>query len=501
MSERGQWGSRMGFILAAIGSAIGLGNIWRFPYVAASNGGGAFLIPYLFALLTAGIPILILEFSLGHKAKTTAPGIFGKINSKFEALGWFQTIINFGIVTYYVAIVGWAMNYAIFAITSQWGTETKDFFFSQFLAVSDGPFDIGGFNLKALIPLILVWVLNYAILMGGVKKGIEKANKILMPMLIICIVVIAIRGVTLKGAMNGLDYFFKPDFSKLTDPTVWISAYGQIFYSLSICFGIMMAYSSYLPKKTDIVNNAFITGLGNCSFSLLSGIAVFSVLGYMAANQGVAVEEVAGGGMGLAFIVFPQAINALPGFNGIFGAIFFLCLIFAGLSSSMSILETFVSGTADKFNASRKKVLTITSIIGFCVSLIFATGAGVYILDIVDHFINTYAIALAGLLEVILLAWFFNLEGARKYANNLSDFGVGRWWNFTLKFVTPILLGIMFIYNTFIDITKGYEGYPTNALLIIGGGLVLLMIIVAFVLASIKGSDDYKTMLSKGVDM
>lgn len=502
MSEnRGQWGSRMGFIMAAIGSAIGLGNIWRFPYVAASNGGGAFLIPYLFALLTAGIPILILEFSLGHKVKASTPGVFGRVKSKLEALGWFQTLISFGIMVYYVAIIGWSMNYFVYAFTTKWGTETKAFFFNNFLKVSDGPFLLGGVNTTTLVTLVIAWSLNYIILRGGVKAGIEKANKIFMPLLIICLITVTVRGVTLEGAAQGLDYFFKPDFSKLTDVKVWIAAYGQIFYSLSICFGIMITYASYLPKKTDIVNNAFMTGLGNCSFSIMSGVAVFSVLGYMATQQGVNVADLNVSGIGLAFIVFPQAINALPGFNGLFGAVFFLCLIFAGLSSSMSIMEVVVSSTADKFNVSRNKVLTLATVAGFAISLVYVTGAGIYILDIVDHFINTYCIAIAGLIELVALKLLLNLEKTRQYANKLSDFSVGKWWNTTLGVLTPVLLSIMFVTNAYHDFVNGYEGYTVKALLVIGAGTVALIAGAAFVVSSLNGSKEFEERLSKGVDM
>ncbi len=500
-NKRGQWGSRLGFVIAAIGSAIGLGNIWRFPYVAASNGGGAFLIPYLFALLTAGIPILILEFAVAHKIKASAPGVFGRTNGKMELLGWFQTAISFGIVIYYTAIIGWTFNYLGYAVNGAWGIDTKDFFFSQFLKLSSGPFEFGGINTGMLITLAAVWLINYLVLMGGVKAGIEKANKIFMPLLIACLVIVSIRGLTLEGSMLGLDYFFKPQFGKLTDPTVWIAAYGQIFYSLSICFGIMITYASYLPEKTDLVNNAFLTGLGNCSFSLLAGVTVFSVLGYMASSQGVGVEEVAAGGIGLAFIVFPTAINALPGMNGLIGALFFLCLIFAGLSSSMSILEVIISSFSDKFHASRKKVLAITTIAGFLFSLIFVSGAGLYILDIVDHFINTYAIAITGLIEIIFLGWFINLEEVRQYANGMSDFGVGKWWNFTLKFLTPILLSIMFIFNAYTDFTKGYEGYSLQALLVMGAGTLLLMLLLSIILKSMRGKTEHENKLGKGVDL
>ncbi len=500
-NNRGQWGSRMGFVVAAIGSAIGLGNIWRFPYVAASNGGGAFLIPYLFALLTAGIPILILEFAVAHRIKTSAPGVFGRTRKGMEILGWFQTAISFGIVVYYTAIIGWTFNYLIYAFKGTWGESTKDFFFNDFLHITSGPFEIGSINKGMLVTLAAVWLINYLVLMGGVKAGIEKANKIFMPLLIICLVVVAARGLTLEGAMVGLDYFFKPQFSKLADPRVWIAAYGQIFYSLSICFGIMITYASYLPKKTDLVNNAFLTGLGNCSFSLLAGITVFSVLGYMATSQGLGVEEVAAGGIGLAFIVFPTAINALPGMNSMIGALFFLCLIFAGLSSSMSVLEVIVSSFSDKFNASRKKVLTITSVLGFLVSLMFVTGAGLYILDIVDHFINTYAIAIAGLIEIIFLGWFINLEEVRQYANSMSDFSVGKWWNFTLKILTPLLLTIMFGFNTVIDFTKGYEGYSIEALLLIGAGTLVVLFVLASLITMVTGKQEHEQVLGKGVNI
>ncbi|WZL80939.1 sodium-dependent transporter [Vallitaleaceae bacterium 9-2] len=499
--KRGQWGSRMGFVIAAIGSAIGLGNIWRFPYVAASNGGGAFLIPYLFALLTAGIPILILEFSIAHKIKRSAPGIFGRISKKTELLGWFQTAISFGIVIYYTAIIGWTINYVLYAINGAWGQDTESFFFNDFLNISDHPLAIGGINTKMLIALALVWLVNYIVLMGGIKSGIEKANKIFMPLLVVCLIVITIRGLTLEGATQGLDYFFRPEFSKLKDPTVWIAAYGQIFYSLSICFGIMMTYASYLPKKTDIVNNAFLTGLGNCSFSILSGIAVFSVLGYMAASQGVAVSEVSTGGIGLAFIVFPTAINALPNMNALMGALFFFCLIFAGFSSSMSILEVIVSGFSDKFESSRKKVLTLTCFVGFIFSFLFVTDAGLYFLDIIDHFINTYAIAVAGLIEIIFLSWYLNLEDVRKYANSMSDFSIGKWWNISLKYLTPILLSVMFVFNTFIDLTKGYENYDLTSLLAIGGSTLVFIVIIAIVLNRMSGASNYHTSLGKGVDL
>lgn len=489
--NRGEWGSRTGFILAAIGSAVGLGNIWRFPYTVASNGGGAFLIPYLVALLTAGIPILILEFSLGHKIRSSAPGIFAKVNKKLEAVGWFQTLIAFAITTYYVVIIAWSLSYIFFAFTGAWGSDPKGFLFGDYLKLTDSPMNLGGLNMKVVLPLLAIWGINYSVLKMGVKEGLEKANKIFMPILVVSLLVIVVRGVTLPGAMAGLDYFFKPDFSKLTDPRVWLAAYGQIFFSLSVCFAIMYAYSSYLPKDSDIVNNAFMTGLGNCSFSLISGIGVFSVLGYMAHTQGVSVAEVSSAGVGLAFVVFPQAISALPGMNGVLGAIFFMSLLFAGLSSSLSIMEAVVAAISDKFGISRDKALNRFTFTSGILSLVIATGGGLYVLDIVDYATNQYGIVIAGLAELIIFGWFFKTESIREYANELSDFPIGKWWIFCIR-ATSIILVVMLALKVVNEISNPYEGYSWLALGVYGLGAMLVITIVSFILSKRKGSKEFE---------
>jgi neurotransmitter:Na+ symporter, NSS family len=499
--NRGEWGSRTGFILAAIGSAIGLGNIWRFPYVAASNGGGAFLIPYLIALFTAGIPLLILEFAMGHKIRSSAPGVFAKLNKKYEAIGWFQTLIAFFITTYYVVIIAWSFSYLFYAFTGAWGTDPKAFLFGEYLKLGEAPStfsnlgsSLGGLNLKVAVPLLLVWGINYGVLRLGVKNGLEKANKIFMPLLIIALLVIVVRGVTLPGAMDGLDYFFSPDFSKLTDPKVWLAAYGQIFFSLSICFAIMYAYASYLPRKSDIVNNAFMTGLGNCSFSLISGIGVFSILGFMAHTQGVSVAEVSTAGVGLAFIVFPEAINQLPGMNGLIGGIFFITLIFAGLSSSMSIMEAVVAAISDKFKLTRVQALNRFALTSGALSLLVATNGGLYVLDIVDYATNQYGIVIAGILELVILGWFFNLESVRLYVNEVSDFPVGKWWNWAIK-GTSFVLAIILILKIKGEIIAPYEGYSWTALGVYGLGVMTIITVGSFIMAKKKASEEFENKI------
>jgi len=483
--EREQWGTRAGFILAAIGSAIGLGNIWRFPYAAYESGGGAFLIPYLFALLTAGIPVLILEFALGHKYRGSAPLALAKANPKFEWLGWWQVFVAFGIAVYYVGVIAWAISYTGFSLTQAWGADPEGFFFGTYLGLAEGGlFDFGGFRVGILIPLLIAWLINFVVLYSGVRKGIELANKIFIPVLIFMILAITVRGLTLPGAIDGLNYLFRPDFSAIMNWEVWITAYGQIFFTLSIGFAIMTAYSSYLPKKSDIVNNGFITGLGNCGFSLLAGIGVFSIVGYMAHASGQPFEEVVTQSLGLAFVAFPSAISQMPGSPALFGVLFFLSLVFAGLSSFISINEACVSALMDKFGASRKKVVPIYCLVAGVISLWMATNAGLFFLDIVDHFCNSIGIVFGVIFEALLIGWFFKIHVLKDHANAISDFPVGGWWPFTIKFVTIAILGYSGIKNVISDLTTPYGDYAWSSIIAVGWMVPILAIVLGVVLSS-----------------
>ena len=257
MAKREEWGSRLGFVLAAVGSAVGLGNVWRFPYQAYDNGGGAFLVPYFIALLTAGIPLLVLEFGLGHKYRGCPPAIFRRLTAKlshaekWEWLGWFQVLICLCITLYYSIILAWTLSYFVFAMTQSWGADPKTFFFSNYLVMpeSGNPLDVQFINMQVLIPLLVLWAFAWFIMARGVQRGLEKASKIFMPLLSTLLLLITLRCIFLDGAPQGLNWLFNPDFSRLREPRIWTAAYGQIFYSLSIGFGVMLTYSSYLPKK------------------------------------------------------------------------------------------------------------------------------------------------------------------------------------------------------------------------------------------------------------
>lgn len=459
--KREQWGSRAGFILAAVGSAIGLGNIWRFPYMAYENGGGAFFIPYLFAMITAGIPFMILEFSMGQKYRGSAPKTLSKIHPKFEWLGWFQVGVAAVIAVYYVAVIGWAISYFGMSFTQSWGTDTNAFFFGEYLQLGgdNSPTALGSIQWKIAGAMLLAWAITYAAIVSGVKSGIERASKVMMPILFIMVVLLIGRMILLPGALDGVNYMFEPDFSKIWDVKVWAAAYGQIFFTLSIGFAIMLAYSSYLPEKSDITNNAFMTVLINCGFSILAGIMIFSVLGYMAQEQGKPLTEVVTAGVGLAFVTLPAAINLLPA-PYILGPLFFFALVVAGLSSHISIMEAVTSAIIDKLNWSRKKAANVVIGIGVVVSMAFATNGGLLLLDLIDHFANNVGIMLGALVEVILMAWMLNkVPSVREYVNSTSDFTIGQWFDVCIRFITPVMLAIILATKLQTLFTEGYGGY------------------------------------------
>lgn len=466
--EREVWGSQLGFVLAAIGSAIGLGNIWRFSYMAYENGGGAFLVPYFIALITAGIPLMILEFGIGHQHIGSAPLAFAKISRHWEWLGWWAVLfVMFGIVLYYTVVIAWCLNYAVLALSLGWGGDPDTFFFKEFLGVSKGPSEVGTIRMPILAGLVVVWILNWIIVYQGVRRGIELANKIFMPLLFVLTAILVIWALSLEGAGAGLRAYLMPDFSVLTKPRVWIDAFSQIFFTLSLGFGIMIAYASYLPRKANLTRNAYIASLVNCGYSVFAGFSVFALLGHMAREQNVAIKDVVSQSIGLAFVAYPKAISLLPG-GSVFGVLFFLSLVVAGISSSVSILEAFTSAAVDKFGWERKQVVTIISVVGLMGGLVFASQGGLFWLDIVDHFLTHFGLVVVGLLEAILVGWVLQIEGLRKHINAVSDLKLGPWWTFLVKFFVPAILIAILVGDVIHELGTPYGDYSWRVLVFIG---------------------------------
>ncbi|MFH1359792.1 MAG: sodium-dependent transporter [Candidatus Omnitrophota bacterium] len=490
---RPQWRSRVGFIFAALGSAIGLGNIWRFSYLCYKNGGGAFLIPYTLALITVGIPLMILELGIGHRMRGSAPMTFARINRKWEWAGWWAVnCAMFGIMMYYSVVIAWCLSYVFFSFNLSWGQDANAFFFKEFLQISSGPAEIGDIRAPILGALSGVWFLSWLIVFFGVQKGVERANKVFMPLLFALTLVLVLWSVNLKGAFKGLEVYLKPDFLLLAKPQIWVDAFSQIFFTLSLAFGIMITYASYLPRKADIVIDAVAISVGNCLYSFVAGFAVFGTLGYMSYSTGKPVAEVVRESIGLAFVAYPQAISLMPGgLANLFGVLFFSILVVAGLSSAISLVEAFTSAVVDKFHYSRKVVVSVLCIFGFMGSMIFTARSGLYWVDIVDHFITHYGLVVVGILECVLVAWIFKSQKLREHISHAaSEASAWTWpkvlklWEISIKFITPSILIVILINDIIKEVAKPYEGYPWLSIVLIGRDWLLFALIAALVIAA-----------------
>lgn len=339
------------------------------------------------------------------------------------------------------------------------------------------------------------WALVVAIVSSGVK-GVGKVVMVSATAPVIILIILTLRGITLEGAMAGLDYYLSPNFAALGDMTVWRDAYSQVFFSLSLGMGVLIAYASYLPRDAEIANNVFIASLADAGIAFLAGLAIFSTVGYMAAQQGASVADVAGsGGLGLAFVVYPQVINLLPG-APVFAVLFFLLLITLAIDSQFSLVEGCIGSVMDKWNLKRGPAVVLVSLPAFLIGLIYVTSGGLYWLDIVDKFINSYGLVAVGLAECIVLGWIIGPRKIREHVNGLSEVKVGKWFDFFIKFLTPIALTYILITSLIDDIKIPYEGYPQWALNI-GWAMVIILPLVSYVLSKLKTAKETEEIVKE----
>jgi len=492
---RERWDKRTAFIMAAIGSAIGLGNVWRFPYMAYANGGGAFFIPYLIALITTGIPLVALEFYLGNRYQKGPTEAYDFVHKNTNYIGWFAVGTTIMITIYYAVIMAWAVNYLFHSIGVKWVGNESSFFYNKILGTSGGIGTLGGIQLPLVLANLLTWLVIFLIIFKGIKVVGKVVNwTVGLPWTLLLILII--RGITLKGAGAGLDFYLKPDFSQLLNPNVWLGAYGQIFFTLSLGFGVMIAYASYLPKKSDINTNAWLVSFANCATSYFAGFAVFSVLGYLAFQTNQPINEVIDAGPGLAFVVYPTAIGTLPGgiiIQSLFGIMFFLMLFTLGIDSAFSFVETFVTGLKDSFKINREKASFWVCVVGFLAGLLYTSKAGYYWLDVVDHWMN-WGLVIVGLLEAILIGWFFDVRKVAIDIDSTSSIKFGKLWIISVKYITPIILLITIIMSIVKEINSPYESYPIWSLMV--GGWFLLISLMYFAIA-IQNKNNFRSMKNK----
>ena len=511
--QRENWGSRAGFVLAAIGSAVGLGNLWGFPYKLYSTGGGAFLIPYVIAMLFIGIPLLIAEFSLGHLSQRATPDAFGRANRKFAFVGWWQIILSFIIITYYAVILAYCLSFLCHSVTGifsgslPWAgkgvegvTKAGEFFEKTYLATHEG-FSLGGLQWHIVGVLAITWLLMYLCIFRGVKL-VSKVVLWTVPIPWVMLLILTIRGMTLPGAIQGLEYYLEPDWMQLASPETWRMAFGQMFFSMSLAFGIMITYASFLHRKSDLNNNASIIGLADLGTSFVAGLAVFATLGGMAyatqqAGNPVPVENVAKGGPGLVFVAFPYALAQLP-YAAWFSTLFFASLLLLGIDSAFSITECILASVVDKTGWNRDKTLIGISLLGLGIGVFYCTQGGLNWIGTFDWFVNgTWGIALTALLECLVLGWLFRLRRLRQHANERSDWKIGAWWTVCIRVFIPVTMAGLFAWSLLDDMTSP-EGYLFDAEtgdLKIGTLVGLIIMGLAPILAIVIGSLRFKSAI------
>ena len=455
-NEKNEWGSNISFLLAMIGSAVGLGNIWRFPYVLYSNGGGAFYIPYITAVLILGIPFLILEYGVGYNFKSSFPKAIRSISKKWEYLGWFLPVAIFMILVYYISILGWDGFYVILSAFKGWGADPNNYFTNTFLQSTESVSGIATIVPIIAISILAGWFILWFISHRNLEDGIGRVSKALVPLLFIIMIGIVIFSLTLPGAGIGLSQLFNPDWSLLGDFNIWMAAFGQIIFSLSLGMCIAFTYASYAQDDSDLVSNVLYVAVANCGFENFAAIGVFSILGYMSLQSGVAVPDLVTQGTGLVFIVYPEVFNVLGGIANIIGPLFFFTVYLAGITSVLALLEPVSVSIQNKFGWTRNKTVTVLCIVGGACSMIYATAMGSYILGMADTFLNQIALLIGVICECILFAWIFDAGKIIPSLNkNSKTLKIGKWWIVAIKYIIPIVLGFVWIGGLFGVISSG----------------------------------------------
>ena len=487
--EKNQWSSNLTFILAMIGSAVGLGNIWRFPNVLYSNGGGTFMIPYIVSLFLLGISFVLVEYAVGFKFKTSLSKILYTIHNRLEPVAWLVLTIVFLITTYYICVVGWDLIYVILSFTKAWGANPDIYFSQSVLHSTDSISGIATIVPAVLASILIIWFVAWAILRTNLNDGIGRASRILLPLLCIIVVIIVGYSLTLPGASIGYSQILHPDWSALMKADVWLAAFGQIVFSLSLGMAIALTYASDLPKGSKLVDNALLVAFSNSGFEIFNSIGIFSILGFMAMTSGLPFNELVTEGTGLAFVVFPQVLNVMGPSSQIIGPLFFICILFAGITSIIALLEGVCYSISEKFNFSRKKTATIVCIVGACISSIFATGAGSMILGIFDAFLNNFALLFAVLLECIIFGWIYDFDELIATLNEYSKIKVGKLWKIVIKFILPVCIAFLWIQGIYSTLSEA-----DSISIAVRGILLAALIILPIVFTKLpaKNEDFYK---------
>lgn len=437
MDQREHWGSKWGFILAAMGSAVGLGNIWRFSYAMGEGGGAAFLIIYLVSVLLIGFPVMMIEFAIGSRAQTDAVGAFKKLapGTPWKAVGALGVFAGFVILSFYGVIGGWSIRYFVEYLTGGIAGDTETFF--------------EGFVSQGAAPIVYQFIfmaITIGIVYFGVQKGIEWSSKWIMPFLSVLLVLLAIYSLTLGGAAEAMEFMFRPEWGAFTDPDVYIGAIGQAFFTLSLGMGAMLTYASYLHPDERLTSSAGVIILLDTAFAIICGLVIFPAL----FSQGLDPA----GGAGLVFVILPIVFQQLGTIGTIVGALFFVLVALSAVSSAISLLEVTVAFFINKFNWNRR--LT-TLVFGFIIALVgvpssLSQGAvditlfGDDFLSLMDKLTERLLLPLGGLLMVFFVAWRWKKEEILQYTD-IKQAAWGPAFLFVSKWIVPIGMTIVLVFS------------------------------------------------------
>uniref|UniRef100_A0A3Q1H7Z3 Transporter n=1 Tax=Anabas testudineus TaxID=64144 RepID=A0A3Q1H7Z3_ANATE len=457
LHARGQWASKAEFLLAVAGQIIGLGNVWRFPYLCYRNGGGVFFVPYLLFLVLCGIPLFLLETSLGQYTSLGGVSAWRTICPLFGGLGYASQVIILHGCVYYIIILAWALFYLSYSFQAElpwshcnntWNT-TSCF---KVLRLSSNLDELGPISWKLALCLAAVWLICYFCVWKGVKST-GKVVYLTATFPYVMLFVLLVRGATLPGATQGIIYYLKPNHTRLADPQVWMDAGTQIFFSYGICLGSLTALGSYNKYNNDCYKDSFLLCLLNSCTSFLAGFAIFSVLGFMAEEQGVDIASVAQSGPGLAFIAYPRAVAMMP-IPQLWAVCFFLMIIMLGLDTQFVSLEALMTSVSDLYphlirrGHRRELLLLFVCVVCFLVGLVMVTPGGLYVFQIYDHFSCSGAsLLLLSIFQSLAIGWVY---GAERFTANIREMiGYSPLPVFKLcwKYLTPAVCTATFVFS------------------------------------------------------
>ena len=438
--QRSSFSGKLGFVLATAGSAVGLGNIWRFPYLAAKYGGGIFLLVYLVLAVSFGFTLMCAEIAIGRKTGSSAIGAYKKLDKRFGFMGILASLVPIIILPYYSVIGGWIFKYLSVFVTGGMSHATSDGFFDSFITANTEP--VGWFLLYLAITALVV--------LFGVEKGIEKVSKVMMPVLVVLTVFIAIYSLFMPGAIDGLIYYVKPDFSQFSGTTV-LAAMGQLFYSMSLAMGIMITYGSYMKKDVHIESSVKQIELFDTGIAFFAGLMI--IPGVFAFSGGD--PEALGKGPGLMFVTLPKVFESMPG-GSVVGAIFFILVLFAALTSSISLMETVVSIFMDKFGWSRKItciivfvgciILGIPSCLGYGV-LSNISIIGMAFLDFFDFISNSVLMPIVALITCILVGYVIKPKALIEEIEIGGKFKRKTLFTIMIKYIAPVCIVAILVFS------------------------------------------------------